>query len=118
MPVGYASRASSPAPATVVEAGEGRPAKALLERPGGPHQLLYSNDHTPTEVLIDRLGLNGRGASDLLDALVALGMLERGSGAYANTAATDLFLDKNKQAYVEQGSLRELRENAELHGAE
>ena len=23
----------------------GRPAKALLERPGGPHQLLYSNDH-------------------------------------------------------------------------
>ena len=23
----------------------GRLAKALLERPGGPHQLLYSNDH-------------------------------------------------------------------------
>ena len=60
----------------------------------------------------------GGARATLLDALVALGMLERGSGAYANTAATDLFLDKNKQAYVEQGSLRELRENAELHGAE
>jgi hypothetical protein len=66
----------------------------------------------PTEVLIDRLGLNGRGASDFLDALVALGMLERGGAAYANTAATDLFLDKNKQAYV--GGLLEMA-NARLY---
>ena len=54
----------------------------------------------PTETLVQRLGLNGRGACDFLDALVALGMLERGGGAYANTAATDLFLDRNKQAYI------------------
>ena len=52
------------------------------------------------QTLIVRLGLNGRGAHDFLDALVALGMLERGGGVYANTAATDLFLDRNKQAYV------------------
>ena len=65
----------------------------------------------PTEVLIARLGLNGRGASDFLDALVALGMLERGGGA-ANTAATDLFLDKNKQVHV--GGLLEMA-NARLY---
>ena len=39
-------------------------------------------------------------------------MLERGGGAYANTAATDLFLDKNKQAYV--GGLLEMA-NARLY---
>jgi hypothetical protein len=39
-------------------------------------------------------------------------MLERGGGAYANTAATDLFLDRNKQAYV--GGLLEMA-NARLY---
>lgn len=66
----------------------------------------------PTQTLIERLGLNGRGAGDFLDALVALGMLERGGGTYANTAATDLFLDRNKQAYV--GGLLEMA-NARLY---
>ena len=64
------------------------------------------------KALIERLGLNGRGAHDFLDALVALGMLERGGGAYANTAATDLFLDRNTQAYV--GGLLEMA-NARLY---
>jgi hypothetical protein len=58
------------------------------------------------QTLTERLGLNSRSAADFLDALVALGMLERGGGAYANTAATDLFLDRNKQAYV--GGLLEM----------
>ena len=64
------------------------------------------------QTLSDRLGLSRRGAGDFLDALVALGMLERGGGAYANTAATDLFLDRNKQAYV--GGLLEMA-NARLY---
>jgi O-methyltransferase domain/Dimerisation domain len=64
------------------------------------------------QALVERLGLNGRGALDFLDALVALGMLERGGGAYANTAATDLFLDRNKQTYV--GGLLEMA-NARLY---
>jgi hypothetical protein len=62
--------------------------------------------------LVERLGLNGRGALDFLDALVALGMLERGGGVYANTTVTDLFLDRNKQAYV--GGLLEMA-NARLY---
>jgi hypothetical protein len=66
----------------------------------------------PAQTLIDRLALHGRGARDFLDALVALGMLERGAGTYANTAATDLFLDRNKQAYV--GGLLEMA-NARLY---
>ena len=62
--------------------------------------------------LIARLGLHRRSAYDFLDALVALGMLERGSGRYANTPATDLFLDRNKQAYV--GGMLEMA-NARLY---
>lgn len=50
--------------------------------------------------LRSRLGLHPRGARDFLDALVALGMLNREDGRYSNTVDTDLFLDKNKQSYV------------------
>jgi hypothetical protein len=41
-----------------------------------------------------RLNLHGRGVGDFLDALVALGMLRREQGRYANTPATDLYLDR------------------------
>jgi hypothetical protein len=47
-----------------------------------------------------RLGLHHRSARDFLDALVALGMLEREDGVYRNTAETDLFLDKAKPSYI------------------
>src|SRR5215470_2078910 len=43
-----------------------------------------------------KLGLHERSARDFLDALVALGMLQREHGKYANTPATDQFLDRNK----------------------
>jgi hypothetical protein len=66
----------------------------------------------PADELIQRTGLHQRGARDFLDTLVALGMLERGAGSYANTPATDLFLDRNKQAYV--GGLLEMA-NARLY---
>jgi hypothetical protein len=50
------------------------------------------------------LGLHPRSARDFLDALVALGMLEREGEAdrstYRNTPETDLFLDKSKPTYV------------------
>jgi len=53
------------------------------------------------EALRDRLDLHPRSARDFLDALVALGMLERGDdGRYANTAATDFYLDRNKTTYM------------------
>lgn len=47
-----------------------------------------------------RLGLHLRSAHDFLDALVALGFLERAHGIYRNTPETDLFLDKAKPTYI------------------
>src|SRR6185369_3660420 len=47
-----------------------------------------------------RLSLHERSARDFLDALVALGMLRREQGKYANTPATDLYLDRAKPTYV------------------
>ncbi|MBL8548820.1 MAG: hypothetical protein JNJ73_02460 [Hyphomonadaceae bacterium] len=62
------------------------------------------------------LGLNPRGTADFLDSLVALGLLERsgeGAGArYANTPATDVFLDKKKPSYI--GGILEMA-NARLY---
>ena len=49
----------------------------------------------------DAVGLHERSARDFLDALVALGMLQRGpDGRYTNTPETDLYLDRNKPSYV------------------
>ncbi len=59
------------------------------------------------------MGLHQRSATDFFDALVALGMLEREGGRYANTPATDLFLDRAKPSYV--GGLLEMA-NARLYG--
>jgi hypothetical protein len=56
--------------------------------------------------LATELGLHARGAPDFLDALVALGMLDRRAGSYRNTAAADLFLDRAKPSYV--GGLLEM----------
>jgi O-methyltransferase domain/Dimerisation domain len=53
------------------------------------------------ETLRTRVGIDERGARDFLDSLVALGMLTRQSdGRYANTAETDLYLDRDKPSYV------------------
>lgn len=53
------------------------------------------------DAVTGRLGLHPRGARDFLDALVALGFLTRDeNGRYANTAETDLFLDKRKPSYM------------------
>jgi hypothetical protein len=69
---------------------------------------------TDAQTLADRLGLHSRSARDFLDALVALGMLERdGDGIYSNTPETDLFLDKNKSSYI--GGMLEMA-SARLYG--
>ena len=61
------------------------------------------------ESLRERLGLHPRSARDFLDALVALGFLERTDGVYSNTPETDLFLDKRKPSYL--GGLLEMANN-------
>ncbi len=50
--------------------------------------------------LSGRLGLHPRSSRDFLDALVALGFLERKDGKYSNTPSTDVFLDKRKPSYI------------------
>lgn len=47
-----------------------------------------------------KLGLHPRSADDFLDALVALGMLDRVNGVYHNTAETALFLDRAAPTYM------------------
>lgn len=64
------------------------------------------------EALSQRLGLHSRGARDFLDALVALGMLERNGDVYSNTPEADFFLDRSKTSYI--GGLFEMA-NARLY---
>jgi O-methyltransferase domain/Dimerisation domain len=47
-----------------------------------------------------RLGLHPRSIRDFLDALLALGMLERNGALYSNTPETDFYLDRAKPTYI------------------
>lgn len=61
----------------------------------------------------EELGLHSRSLYDFLDALVALGFLNRTgikeTSVYCNAAETDLFLDKNKPSYM--GGILEMANN-------
>ncbi len=50
--------------------------------------------------LREALGLHERGARDFFDALVAMGVLTRRRGRYANVPDVDLFMDRDKPTYV------------------
>lgn len=50
--------------------------------------------------LAGSLGLHPRGAADFLDALVALGFLERTGNEYRNSPSADAFLDREKDTYI------------------
>ena len=63
--------------------------------------------------LQERLGLHPRSAHDFLDALVALGLLERAEGVYRNTPDTALFLDRARPSYI--GGMLEMA-NHRLYG--
>jgi hypothetical protein len=53
------------------------------------------------DTLSARIGIHSRGARDFFDALVALRMLVRDkTGRYANSAETDVYLDRNKPTYI------------------
>ena len=63
--------------------------------------------------LTAKLGLQPRGTTDWLDALVSHGMLRRSAdGEYANTPATGLYLDRAKPTYL--GGMLEMA-NARLY---
>ena len=103
-----------PAPDQIMQIGLGFwSSKALLsaveigvftELAGGPQEF---------SKLVGRLGLHARSARDYLDALVALGLLNRVNGTYSNTRETDLFLDRHKPSYI--GGVLEMA-NARLFG--
>jgi precorrin-6B methylase 2 len=59
-----------------------------------------------------RLRVHLRSVRDFLDALVALGILEREHGRYRNTPEADVFLDRRKPSYV--GGMLEMA-NARLY---
>jgi O-methyltransferase domain/Dimerisation domain len=58
------------------------------------------------KALRERLSLHERSARDFFDALVAMGVLTRRRGLYANVPDVDLFMDRNKPTYV--GGLLEM----------
>lgn len=55
---------------------------------------------TTVEQIRQRLGLHGRGLSDFLNLLVALGLLERTDGGYGNAAGADRYLVRGEGTYV------------------
>jgi O-methyltransferase domain/Dimerisation domain len=59
-----------------------------------------------SEQIHKRFGLHPRSVRDFLDALVALGMLERNAELYSNTTETDFYLDRAKPTYC--GSIFEM----------
>jgi len=73
---------------------------------------LLAEGPADADTLALRLGLHSRSARDFLDALTALGMLDRTNGRYANTAASDYYLDRRKPSYI--GGLLEMA-NARLY---
>ncbi len=59
-----------------------------------------SNGHKSLELITISLDLHPRSARDFLDALVALGFLNRVGDLYFNTPETDHFLDRSKPSYL------------------
>jgi hypothetical protein len=108
-----ATATSTPTPEQIFQLGLGFWAsKALLSAVElGVFTELAAKPATADE-LSTRLGLTPRSNRDFLDALVALGMLERSEGRYSNTVDTDFFLDRNKPSYA--GGLLEMA-NARLY---
>ena len=66
----------------------------------GVFRSLASEPQT-AEALTRTLGLQGRGANDFFDALVALDFLDRDdNGLYANTLESSAYLDANSTEYI------------------
>jgi len=96
---------TEPSPARIMQIGMGFfAAKTLLSAVEiGVFEALAAGPLTEAE-LRARLGLHARGAADFLDALVALGLLDRiGDGpqaTYANTKETAVFLHPASPHYI------------------
>jgi hypothetical protein len=108
------SHSAAPAPDQILQIGLGFWAsKTLLSAVEMEVFTELAKHPEDLKTLAGRIGLHPRSAHDFLDALVALGLLERHSGIYSNTPSTDLFLDKHKPSYI--GGIFEMA-NKRLYG--
>ncbi len=93
------------------------PSKTLLSAVELELFTELGHDSMTAEDIREALGLHPRGIHDFLDALVALGFLERHgdgpAGRYLNTPQTAAFLDKRSASYI--GGMLEMS-NARLYG--
>ena len=115
IPIGESTQATrpDPTPEPIVQLGLGFWAsKTLLSAIELGVFSALADGPQDAETLRQRLGLHPRSAHDFLDALVALGMLERERDVYRNTPETGLYLDRAKPSYV--GGLLEMA-NARLY---
>lgn len=95
------SQSAAPAPDQILQIGLGFWAsKTLLSAVEMEVFTELAKHPENLDTLSGRIGLHPRSAQDFLDALVALGLLERHNGVYSNTPSTDLFLDKHKSSYI------------------
>jgi ketosteroid isomerase-like protein len=110
-----ATAAAEPTPERIMQVGLGFwGSKALLSAVELGVFSELANGPLRARTLAERLRLHPRSYRDFLDALVALGMLERRGDVYANTVETDFLLDRSKPSYI--GGLLEMM-NARLYSA-
>ncbi len=108
------SQSSAPSPDQILQIGLGFWAsKTLLSAVEMEVFTELAQHPEDLNTLSGRIGLHPRSAHDFLDALVALGLLERRDGIYSNTPSTNLFLDKHKPSYI--GGILEMA-NKRLYG--
>ncbi|MEU8135964.1 methyltransferase [Streptodolium elevatio] len=105
MPTGPSDAAPAMSPDYLVQLGLGFTAsKTFLSAVElGVFDELAREGGLDAHALAETLGIHRRSARDFFDALVALGLLERDGGRYANTALTDHFLDRGKPTYIGDG---------------
>jgi hypothetical protein len=101
-------------PESILQTGLGFwPSKVLLSAVEMGLFTNLANGPQSPERIRGTHGLHPRSTLDFLDTLVALGFLLRADGEYANTPATDQFLDRNKPSYI--GGILEMA-NQRLYG--
>jgi len=105
-------------PSKIMQVGMGFWAsKILLTAVNTGLFTLLAEEDLSAQNIKTKLGLHERGLYDFLDSLVALGFLQRKglkeTAMYSNAPDTEMFLDKNKPAYI--GGILEMA-NHRLYG--
>jgi hypothetical protein len=103
------ARLEGPAPDHILQTGLGYWAsKTLLSAVELGVFTALADGPLKAEELQALLGLHPRSTRDFLDALVALGFLNRYELVYSNTPDTDYYLDRRKDSYI--GGILEMSE--------